>query len=150
MTKHFWPKGQKEALRVVLKDFKKNRKRIDINKDTKRAIPAKWGHYIASSTAIKLYKTSDTNIENYLRDSAYVNDRLPFRPKFISSSRLTIRRQSLPYRVGPLFLEISFEWVNLSSEDILWKHLKEDFFTNPSLIVTYFDRSISVTLSDDY
>jgi hypothetical protein len=62
------------------------------------------------------------------RETTYINDRLPFRPKFIDGSRLKIGKQSLPFRIGSLFSKISFNWANMISDDALRVKLKEEFF----------------------
>ncbi len=116
------------AIRAALRDFKGRRKRIDLDKESMRATPSEWGKYIVCSTTIKLYNSSDTNIGQLLRSSAYVNDRMPYRARFIDGSRLKIGRQSLPFRIGPLFSNISFDWSNLHSDDTIRSLLKTEFF----------------------
>ena len=74
------------ALRAAIGDYKSTRKRSIIDQETKRAPPSKWAHYIVCSTVIKLYNQSDTNIANLIRESVYVNDRMPMKAKFINRS----------------------------------------------------------------
>ena len=116
------------ALRAALRDFKGRKKRVDLDKESMRATPAEWGRYIICSTTIKLYNTSDTNIGQLLRKTAYLNDRMPYRARFIDGSKLKIGRQSLPYRIGPLFANISFDWTNVYSDDTIRRLLKTEFF----------------------
>jgi exonuclease III len=117
-------------IRAALRDFKGRRKRTDLDVECRRATPVEWSKYIIASTVIKLYNFSDTNIARALRDAAYVNDRLPFRAKFIDRSRLKVGKQSIQNRVGPLFSKISFDWSNCQSlsDDLLRKLLKLEFF----------------------
>ena len=104
--------------------------RTEIDEISGRATPAQWARYSLASTVITLYTSSDTNIAIHLRQSAYVNDRMPFRAKFIDYSRLKIGRQSLPNRIGPLFSKISFNWMTPMSKDLLRINLKSEFFTS--------------------
>ncbi len=89
-----------------------------------------WANYSVDSTVIRLYNKSDTRIANELRSAAYVNDRLPFRAKFIDTSRLKIGRQSLKNRIGRIFERISFDWIGLISDDTVRRLLKREFFKN--------------------
>jgi hypothetical protein len=90
---------------------------------------SRWASYSVASTVIKLFNGSDTDIGNFLRETVYINDRLPGRGKFIDKSRLRIGRQSLPYRIGPIFSKLDFDWVAISaSEDTLRRCLKPRFF----------------------
>ncbi len=69
------------------------------------------------------------NMGVLFRASLYVNDRMPFKAKFIDTSWLKIGRQLLPSRIGPLFSNITFNWIDpLISDDFLRKVLKKDFF----------------------
>ena len=78
---------------------------------------------------IKLFNHSDTNITYQLRDSAYINDSMPRKGKFVDKSRLKIGKQALPYRIGPPFAGLTFDWVGFHlSDDALRKLLKEEFF----------------------
>jgi hypothetical protein len=70
----------------------------------------------SASTAIKIFNSSDANIGIFLHESEYVNDRMPYRPKFIDKSRLKIGRQSFHYRIKPLFAKMSFDWTNQLSD----------------------------------
>jgi hypothetical protein len=117
------------ALRACLKDYKRRRSKRDLNLESKRATPAEWGMYSVVSTVIKLYNSSNTNISNLIRQSAYVNDRLPRRAKFIDRSRLVVGRQSIYNRIGPLFAKISFDWIGDMSDDELRVKLKKEFFS---------------------
>jgi hypothetical protein len=117
------------ALRAALKDYRKRKKRSELDAEAKRSTPREWSKYIISSTVIKLYNRSDTNIANLLRSSSYVNDRMPFKAKFIDTSRLKIGRQSLLARIGPLFSSISFNWIDPTiTDDYLRRELKREFF----------------------
>jgi hypothetical protein len=116
------------AIRSALKDFRKRKKRSELDEESKRATPLEWSKYCIASTVIKLYNRSDTRIGELLRTSAYVNDRLPYKAKFLDTSRMKIGRQSLPSRIGPLFANISFNWIDpLISDDFLRQHLKKEF-----------------------
>ncbi len=108
------------ALRAVLKDFKKRKKRSVIDKESGRATPSQWGSYILASTSVKLYTASDTRIAKLLRETAYVNDRLPFRPKFIDRSRLKNRQASSSISDWTLVLQ---DLVWLGQYDLRW-HIK--------------------------
>jgi hypothetical protein len=121
------------ALRAVYGDFKFKMKRSELDKISKRATPVEWASYAIASTVIKLFNLSDCNVAKALRSSAYINDRMPGRGKFIDKSRLKIGRQSIQYRIGPIFSKINFDWIGTSmSEDSLRRSLKKLFFT-------YFD-----------
>ncbi len=116
------------ALRSAVGFKSKSMKRSELDSETKRAKPLEWAKYIMSSTVIKLYNKSDTNIAKILRNSAYVSNRLPLHAKFIDRSRLCVGRQTLPYRIGHLFSKISFDWIVNLSDDALRKSLKKEFF----------------------
>jgi hypothetical protein len=116
------------AIRVVTRDFKRRRKRRDLDKETQRATPCEWARYAIASTVIKLYNSSDAHIADVIRSSAYINDRMPRKAKFIDRSRLKVGRQSLQNRIGPLFASISFEWIGELSNDALRVSLKREFF----------------------
>jgi hypothetical protein len=89
----------------------------------------KWAQYSIASTAIKLFNASDTDIRHDLVDVVYNNDRLPGRGKFIDKSPLKIGCQSLPYRIGPTFATIAFDWVGCNlSDDALRREPKKQFF----------------------
>jgi hypothetical protein len=116
------------ALRAAIGDHRKRvkKKRVDLDKECRRASPQEWAKYIIASTVIKLYDRSDTNIANVLRTSAYINDRNPYKAKFIDTSRLQIGRQSLPNRIGAIFSKITFDWVNQQlSDDAIRVRLKK-------------------------
>ena len=109
--------------------FKSTMSRLELDKQTKRATPTEWAQYSIASSVIKLFNRSDTNIACQLRDSVYINDRMPLKGKFLDKSRLKIGKQALPNRLGPLFANLSFDWINTHlSDDALRKHLKEEFF----------------------
>jgi hypothetical protein len=113
----------------VFGDFKFKMKRDELDKLSKRATPVEWANYSIAATVIKLFNSSDCNIANALRSSVYINDRTPGRGKFIDRSRLKIGRQSLPYRIGPLFSRIDFNWAGIQlSEDSIRRSLKRLFF----------------------
>ncbi len=116
------------ALRACLRDYKKRKSKLELNLESKRATPAEWGMYSIASTVIKLYNGSTTNISNLIRRSAYVNDRLPRRAKFIDRSRLVIGRQSIFNRIGSLFAKIGFDWIGDLTDDELRVKLKKEFF----------------------
>ena len=65
----------------------------------------------------KLFNQSDTNIAVQLRESAYINDRMSRKGKFIDKSRLKISKQALPYRIGQLFTGLSFDWIGFHRSD---------------------------------
>ena len=77
--------------------------RNELDKISKRATPAELAHYSITLAVIQLFNHSDTNIAVQLRESGYINDRMPRKGKFIDKSRLKIGKQALPYRIGPLF-----------------------------------------------
>jgi hypothetical protein len=114
------------ALRAVVGFHVRKRSEIDLM--TKRAKPPEWARYSIASTVIKLYNSSDTNIAKTLRSSAYVNDRLPRRAKFIDQSKFKVGKQSLPNRIGYLFSKMKFDWIGDITDDMLRKSLKKEFF----------------------
>jgi hypothetical protein len=117
------------ALRAALKDYRKRKKKTELDAKTKRSTPVEWSKYIIASTVIKLYNRSDTNIAVLLRSSPYINDRMPQRAKFLDTLRLKIGRQSLPSRIRPLFADLKLNWVDpLITDDLLRKELKKEFF----------------------
>ncbi len=116
------------AMRMVIGDYMRNLSRTDIDNMTKRATPAEWAKYSITSTVIKLYNESQTNIAQIIRNSAYVNDRLPRRAKFIDRSRLKIGRQTIIHRIGPFFSHLDFDWIGLPCKDSLRRKLKKQFF----------------------
>ncbi len=123
------------AIRAALRIHEirsKSRKQLD--EISSRATPMQWLNYSLASTVIRLYNFSDSNIAVKLRESAYVNDRMPLKARFFDRSKLKIGRQSLQNRVGHLFSKISFDWVTPLSNDALRMNLKKEFFisTHPS------------------
>jgi hypothetical protein len=116
------------ALRIVIGDYMKTMSRADIDHQTKRATPSEWARYSITSTVIKLYNESETTITKLLRSTAYVNDRLPRRAKFIDKSRLKIGRQTILHRIGPLFASLTFDWIGMPCRDSLRRKLKKQFF----------------------
>jgi hypothetical protein len=54
------------ALRACLKDYKKRKRKRDLDLEAKRATPAEWGMYSVVATVIKLYNSSNTNISNLI------------------------------------------------------------------------------------
>jgi hypothetical protein len=107
------------ALRMLLGDFRNVMKRDEIDSITKRATPIEWANYCITSTVIWLYNQSYTRIANELRSAAYVNDRLPYRARFIDKSKLQIGRQAIKNRIGNLFSRISFNWIGELSDEII-------------------------------
>ncbi len=117
------------ALRAVYGDYKMKLKRAELDKMSKRATPKEWAQYSIAATVIKMFNSSDTEMGHLLRRSVYINDRNPGKGKFIDKSRLKIGRQSLPYRIGPTFAKMSFDWVGFEgSDDALRRNLKKEFF----------------------
>ena len=117
------------ALRAIYGDYRSKMKRVEFDKLSKSATPVEWAHYAIASATIKLFNTLDTNIARALRDSIHVNDRLPGRGKFIDKSRQKIGRQSLPYIIGPIFGNMSVDWIQTNlSDDTLRRKLKSKFF----------------------
>jgi hypothetical protein len=92
------------ALRAALRirDIR-SKNRLELDFLSSRATPAQWSNYTLASTIIKLFTVSDTNIAVHLREVAYINDRLPYRARFIDRSRHKIGRQSISNRIGHLF-----------------------------------------------
>jgi hypothetical protein len=120
--------GHYRAIRAALKDYKK-RKRSLVDADAKRATPAEWSRYTMASTVIKLFNSSDTNIAKAIRESSYINDRLPRKAKFMDHSRLKVGRQSIYNRIGSILNKISFDWIIEMSDDVLRRQLKKEFFS---------------------
>jgi hypothetical protein len=117
------------AIRAALRDFKKRKKRTLLDQESRRSTPIQWSKYIVASTVIKLYNRSDSNVAILLRKSAYVNDRMPFRARFIDTSRLKIGRQAITSRIGPIFNEVAFNWIDPTiSDDCIRTELKRIFF----------------------
>lgn len=117
------------ALRAVYGDYKCKIKRTELDKASRRATPSEWANFSTASTVIKLFNSSDTEIGCFLRESVYINDRQPGRGKFIDKSRLKVGRQALPYRIGPIFAKIGFDWVGIAStDDTIRRRLKAQFF----------------------
>jgi hypothetical protein len=118
------------VIRAALGIFRSDMSRSELDKLSKRATPLEWSKYSITSTVIKLFNNSDTNIAILLRDSVYVNDRKPKKGKFLDKSRLKVGKQSLPYRIGPIFANLSFDWIDFHlSDDTLRRLLKQEFFT---------------------
>ncbi len=64
-----------------------------------------------------------------LRNAVYVNDSLLGRGKFINKSSLKIGRPALPYRIGPTFSRITFDWIGSNlSDNALKRELKKQCF----------------------
>ncbi len=116
------------CLRATLGDYKASISRPELDRITKRATPLEWAKYAIASTIIKLYNRSDTDIANLIKASAYVNDRVPLRAKFIDNSRLKIGKQSIMNRIGPIFAAIDFDWIGNLSDDFIRTKLKKCFF----------------------
>ncbi len=117
------------AIRAALRirDVRSKSRKV-LDELSSRATPSQWLNYSLASTVIRLYTFSDTNIAATLRDSSYINDRLPLRAKFFDRSKYKIGRQSLQNRIGQLFAKISFDWLNPLSCDALRINLKKEFF----------------------
>ncbi len=116
-------------MRAEYGDYKTKMKRSELSKISKCATPTEWAQYSIAATVIKPFNSSYTDIRQYLKTSVYINDRLPQRGKFIDKSRLKIGRQSLPYRIGPTFAKLEFDWVGSdNSNGSLRKKLKKQFF----------------------
>jgi hypothetical protein len=80
--------------------------RHELDSLSKRATPAVWTKYSLASTVIKLYNSSDAYIVKALRESSYVNDRMPYKDKFFGKFKYKVGRQSLPNRIGSIFSDI--------------------------------------------
>jgi hypothetical protein len=118
-------------LRATIGDFKASISRAELDRITKRATPLEWAKYSIASTVIKLYNRSNTDMAGIIRTSAYVNDRVPLRAKFIDRSRLKIGKQSIINRIGPIFSSINFDWIGDSTvptDDFIRNKLKKCFF----------------------
>jgi hypothetical protein len=102
--------------------------RQELDAMSKRATPKQWTRYSLASAVIKLYNFSDTNVANLLRDTSYVNDRMPLKARFFDRAKYKIGRQSLPNRIEHIFSNISFDWMRPISNDALRILLKSEFF----------------------
>ncbi len=71
------------ALRAILGDHKSKLKQNELDKMSKRIPPVEWAQYSIASKTIKLFNSSDMDIGRSLRNTVYVNDRMPGRGKFI-------------------------------------------------------------------
>ncbi len=117
------------AIRAALKIYNIRRYgRQELNSMSGRATPVQWTNYALASSVIKLYNNSDTTIAKLLRDSAYINDRMPFKAKFTDRSKYKIGKQSMPNRISHLFATISFDWITQMTNDNLRILLKNEFF----------------------
>ena len=74
-------------------------------------------------------------VVNYPYENSLLKSCIGVLKKFIDKSRLKIGRQSLPYRIGPIFAKMSFDWIRTNlSDDTLRRKLKSEFFR-------YFDNN---------
>jgi len=114
------------ALRAAVGDFRKRIPCQELDRICKRATPRQWSNYITSKTAIKLFR-SYTRIAQDLRNSAYINDRMPKRATFRDSSRLKIGSQQFKNRLQHMNV-IKSDWLGDFSEDYIRQKLKQVFF----------------------
>ncbi len=120
------------AIRAALRirDIRsKSRKELD--ELSSRATLTQWLNYSLASTVIQLYNFSDFNAADKLRESAYINDRMPMKVRFFDTSKLKIGQQSLQNCIGHLFSKMSFDWITPLSNDALRVKLKNEFFNKP-------------------
>jgi len=76
---------------------------------------------------IKLINNDCTRISKDLKDSWYINDRLPKRGKFINKANTRIGNHSLRNRLQDLN-SLTFDWIGIYSDEYLRKNLKKTFF----------------------
>jgi hypothetical protein len=109
----------------------RSRTRKELDELSSIATSAQWQNYLLALTVIRLYTLSDTNIAEKLRESAYINDRVPLKARFFDRSKFKIGCQSLQNCIGHLFSKISFDWITLLSNDVLRVKLKKEIFNLP-------------------
>jgi len=77
---------------------------------SKRVPPKQWANYSSASTAMWLFKTSDTRMATYLRKSAYINDRRLAQSKFCDNLLRKVGRQTIRNRLNHLN-SVDFDWI---------------------------------------
>jgi len=76
-------------------DYRQEIPKATLNQISGRATPRQWSKYITSLMAIKLIDNYCIRISKDLKDSLYINDRLPKRGKFINKANTRIGNHSL-------------------------------------------------------
>jgi len=113
-----------KTLRVVENDWKKKKKRADLDK-LGRAKPSLWGKYATGNLVIKTIKKENPSyLYEKLCKTWYSTRRKPGKMLFFDGSKTRIGFQSIENRIGDIFKELDFSFDKDMSDDLLRVSLK--------------------------
>jgi hypothetical protein len=121
-------------MRVACNDFKRRRRRKEIDIQCKRATPKMWSYYVSASTAMKIIRDAEPKLLARTIETNMVTERRrPRNGRFFDSSRVMIGRHQFSNRLGHLN-SIPDPWLypspsNDSIRTMLKRHLNFDFKT---------------------
>lgn len=119
-----------QALRVILRDYRREQPRKELDFRCKRATPRQWSYYsVANITASILRDGEPSLLFDLIRGNSATSGRQPSRPTFFDTSRKKIGRQSIQNRIGDVFKRVKSDWLEKGkSKDALRIELKRAFF----------------------
>jgi len=119
------------ALRLSMKDFKKNLSRERINTLTKRMPPKTWMKYSSASLVIKILRdATPTSIHDKIMQNAYRENRKPLFIYTFDSSHNKHGKKGFHNWINFVLKQIKFPWyglVNPISDNLLRIRLKDNF-----------------------
>ncbi len=123
-------KAHYRALRVVTRDFRREKSKRVLDEECKRATPRQWGHYVVASTAASIMQNQEPSLLfELITGNSTWNDRKPGRRDFYDTSRLRVGRQSLQNRLREPFRMMRGDWYGTGlTKDAIRVRMKESFF----------------------
>lgn len=123
-------KAHYRALRIVTRDYRREKSRKKLDEECKRATPRQWGFYTVATTAASIIANRNPGL---LYDLVYGNstwnERSPGHRVFYDTSRLKIGRQAFQNRLKEPFQRVKKDWYNINlSKDGVRVRMKESFF----------------------
>jgi len=113
-----------KTLRVVENDWKKKKKRADLDK-LGRAKPSLWGKYATGNLVLKTIKKEyPAYLYGKLCNTQYSTRRNPGKLLFYDGSKTRLGFQSIENRIGDIFKELDFCFDKDMSDDIIRVSLK--------------------------
>jgi hypothetical protein len=117
-------------LRIVVRDFRREKWRYSLDLQCKRATPRQWSYYTTASTSARILENRTPNLlYELIYGNSTWNERHPGQRTSFDTSRPRIGRQAIHNRLKELFLQVNKEWCIIQlSKDALCTRFKEAFF----------------------
>jgi len=117
-----------KGIRTVCRDFRKRKRKAELDSILDRAKPKQWMKFSCCKLAIKLLQLGSNGppMSLSLRQNLYYNDRTG-KSSIMDTSRQKIGKASFKNRLT-CFKDINFNWKNVPNDDALRIALKRVFF----------------------